>query len=167
MKSWEDSTNRTASRPSRITNSACAFTASISCCTIERSCTITIFRTLSSKSSDDTTGIPGQCCSSSTAEGRRSSAPSSPTRRARLLLGLSGVFCILGLGSPAFFPFALLLLGAAGWMQRSLLQGFYRHGGLLFSGKAWLAYSLFSMAVATGFAAGLWRLAPHKTFFSA
>jgi glycosyltransferase involved in cell wall biosynthesis len=96
--------------------------------------------------------------------GRRTAelGPLQSDARARLLLGLSGVCCILGLGSPAFIPFALLLLGAAGWMQRGLLQGFYRHGGLLFSLKAWLAYSLFSLAVGTGLAAGLWKLVRRK-----
>jgi glycosyltransferase involved in cell wall biosynthesis len=88
--------------------------------------------------------------------------PLQSDARARLLLGLSGLFCILGLWSAASFCFALLLFGGAMWMQRGLLRGFYRHGGLLFSLKAWLVYSLFSLAVATGLAAGIWRLVRRK-----
>ena len=96
--------------------------------------------------------------------GRRTAelGPLQTDARARLLVGLSGTFCILGFGNPAFFLCALLLFGAAGWMQRGLLQGFYRHGGLLFSLKAWLVYSLFSLAVATGLASGLWKLERRK-----
>lgn len=83
--------------------------------------------------------------------------------RAKCLIGISGILCLVGFWNPTVFSLAILAFCAAAWLQRSLLQGFYRHGGLLFSLKAWLAYSLFSMAVATGLASGFSTLARRKS----
>jgi glycosyltransferase involved in cell wall biosynthesis len=88
--------------------------------------------------------------------------PLQSDARARLFLGISCALCGLGVWSPVLFSLAIVPFCAAGWLQRGLLQGFYRHGGLLFTIKAWLAYSLFSIAVVTGLASGVQALVRRK-----
>jgi glycosyltransferase involved in cell wall biosynthesis len=75
--------------------------------------------------------------------------------RARLFIGMAGIFCLGSLLLPRLLIIGLILLVAAMFVRRRLLKLFYQSEGLVFSIKGWLVYMVTFVPIGTGLLAGM------------
>ncbi len=74
---------------------------------------------------------------------------------ARLLLCLTGLFCIAALWLPVLILCAGILFIAALIIRRGFLELFYKKEGLMFAIKGWLVYIVTTLPIALGTLAGM------------
>lgn len=85
----------------------------------------------------------------------KDTGPFREDTRARLFMGMAGIFFVGGFLVPALFIAAAIFLLAALVVRKGLLKLFYQSEGLVFSIKGWLVYIVTIVPVGTGLLAGM------------